>query len=99
MSDKVKAIVAHITIIGWLVAFVAQFVTGKTPLASFYLRQTLGIFAAGLVLNLIPIRRFSFLVSLLLLGLLIYSVLGAINNERREIPIIGKYLQGWFQFI
>lgn len=99
MSDKVKAIVAHITFIGWLISLIAQFVSGKTPLASFYLRQTLGIFLAGFVLNLIPFRNLSFLLSLVLLGLLIYSVLGAINNERREIPVIGKYFQKWFQIV
>lgn len=99
MSDKVKSIIAHITVIGWIIAFVMNLTTGKTPQANFYLRQTFGLFLIGIFINLLPIRSLSLLISLVVLGLLIYSLLGAINGERRELPVIGKYFQDWFKFI
>lgn len=99
MSDKLKAIIAHVTFIGFIVSLVMYFIGEKTPLTRFYLRQTLGIFLINLVLGLIINPMFSLLLALLTLGLLIYSVMGASKEEERVIPYIGPYFQQWFTFI
>ncbi len=99
MNDKIKAIIAHITFLGWLLALILNFVTRKTPLTSFYLRQTLGIFLAGMLVNMLPFRGLAVLLSLGLLALLIYSLIGAIKEEQRELPIVGRYFQEWFSFL
>lgn len=99
MSDKVKAIVAHITIIGFIVSLVMYFMGEKTPLNRFYLRQVLGIQLMGLILGLIVNVSLSLISTLVILGLLIYSVLGASKEEERLLPYVGEYFQKWFTFI
>lgn len=98
MSDQVKAIVAHITIIGWVIALIMNITQGKTSLTTFYLRQLLGLIAIGLVAGFFP-KLLGTIISIIILGLWIYSLLGAIKNERREVPWIGEYFQKWFDFI
>lgn len=98
MSDKIKAIIAHITIIGWVIALIINLTQGKTPLTVFYLRQVLGLIIISFIANLLP-DLISFVISLLVFGLLIYSLVGAIKNERWELPFIGEYFQKWFNFI
>lgn len=97
MSDKVKAIIAHITLIGWVIAIILN-LSQKTPLTSFYLRQMMGILLMGLLLNLLP-GTLGMILSILLIGLWIYSLLGAIAEEKRELPYIGTYFQQWFTFL
>ena len=98
MSDKVKAIVAHITLIGWLIALVVNATQGKTPLTTFYLRQMLGLIAIGLVSSFFP-QLIGTLISLLIIAAWVYSLIGAIKNEYRELPWVGEYFQKWFDFI
>ncbi len=98
MSDKVKAIVAHITIIGWLIALIVNITQGKTPLTTFYLRQLLGLIAIGFVAGFFP-QLIGAVISLLIIAALVYSVIGAVKEERRELPWVGAYFQKWFDFI
>lgn len=98
MSDKVKAIVAHITLIGWLIALVVNFTQGKTPLTTFYLRQLLGLIAIGLVAGFLP-TFIGTVISLIIIAAWVYSLIGAIKEERRELPWVGEYFQKWFDFI
>ena len=98
MSDKVKAIVAHITLIGWLIALILNITQGKTPLTTFYLRQLLGLIAIGLVASFLP-TFIGTVISLTVLAAWIYSVIGAVKEERRELPWVGEYFQKWFDFI
>ena len=54
MDGKTTAIIAHITLIGWIIAIIINS-NEKNEFASFYIRQLLGLFLAGLVLAWIPI--------------------------------------------
>ena len=47
ISGKAKAIIAHITLIGWIVALVLN-MQKRDSYASFYIRQYLGIMIWGL---------------------------------------------------
>lgn len=96
MDGKTKAIVAHITYIGWIIALVINS-SQKDEIASFYIRQLLGIYLFSIVISFIPvINLFGWLAALVFW---ILSLVGAINGEMKETPIVGKYFQDWFKGI
>lgn len=95
MDDKTKSIVAHITLIGWIVALVLNQGDNKTELASFYIRQMLGLILLSIAGSLIPILNLFMWVIVLVLWVL--SLIGAINNEKKLTPYVGEYFQDWFK--
>lgn len=95
MDDKVKAIVAHITLIGWIVALVLNQGENKTELASYYIRQMLGLMLASFVLGFIPI--INLIVWLVFLVFWIMSLIGSLNGEKKPTPYLGEYFQDWFK--
>lgn len=96
MDGKTKAIVAHITWIGWVIALVVNS-SEKDEIASFYIRQLLGLYLFSLVISFIPvINIIGWIVALVFW---IMSLVGAINGEQKELPVIGKYFQDWFKGI
>ncbi len=100
MDDKTKSIVAHITLIGWIIALI-QNQTDKGPNTSFYLRQNLGLFIlwavgffAGYLISII-----SLIIMLGVLILWILSLVGAISGEQKPVPVVGDMFQEWFKSI
>lgn len=93
MDGKAKAIIAHITLIGWIIAFLVN-MNEKDEFASYYIRQLLGLYLAAIVFNLIP--RIGWVVSVIIFAFWILSLIGAIQGEKKETPLIGKYFQEWF---
>lgn len=102
-EGKTRAIIAHITLIGWIIAVVMNNEPEKKDeFASFYIRQTLGIFVLGIASSFMSLLLFfiPFLGVLLWLGvlaILIMSLVWAANGEKRELPIIGEKFQEWFK--
>lgn len=96
MDGKTKAIVAHITWIGWIIALVVNS-SQKDEIASFYIRQLLGIYLFSLVVTFIPVINFIGWIAALVFWIL--SLIGAVNGEMKETPVIGKYFQDWFKGI
>ncbi|HKI88475.1 MAG TPA: hypothetical protein VKA38_05560 [Draconibacterium sp.] len=96
MDGKTKAIVAHITIIGWIIALVVNS-NEKDEIASYYIRQTLGIYLLGIVLSIIPVINIIGWIVVFIFWLL--SLIGAIQDEKKETPVVGKYFQDWFKSI
>ena len=94
MDGKTKAIVAHITIIGWIIALVVNS-NEKDEIASYYVRQTLGIYLLGIVLGIIPV--INLIAWIVVLVFWIMSLIGAIQGEMKETPLVGKYFQDWFK--
>jgi hypothetical protein len=93
-SGKTVAIIAHITLIGWIVAIIINS-SNKTDLGSYYIRQTLGIWLLALVLSWIPIVGcFAFLICVVLI---VMSVINAVNEKKVPTPIVGEYFQDWFK--
>ena len=92
MDAKTKAILAHFTIIGWIIALVANG-NQKDAFTSFYIRQTLGLMLLGLLTG---IRFLTYILGVILLILWIISLVGAIQGEERPVPVIGEYFQDWF---
>jgi uncharacterized membrane protein len=96
MDGKTKAIVAHITYIGWIIALVINS-SQKDEIASFYIRQLLGIYLFSIVISFVPV--INILGWIVALVFWILSLIGAVNGEIKETPVIGKYFQDWFKGI
>ena len=99
---KIISIVAYMTLIGWLVAYVLN--NPKTDQASFHLRQALGVnllFLASGICFIIPIIGWiaGFLGYLLGAILWILGLIYAIQEEQSEVPVLGKSFQEWFQAV
>ncbi|UKM66011.1 YtxH domain-containing protein [Flavobacteriaceae bacterium GSB9] len=94
LSDgKNVAIIAHITLIGWVIALVMNN-NDKTELGSFYIRQMLGLLILGLVFMFIPV--IGWILNLLILVLWIMSLIGALGGEKKPTPVLGEQFQNWF---
>ena len=99
MDDKTKSIVAHITLIGWLIALVMN-QTDKGPNTSFYLRQNLGLFIiaiAGSVLGMLTVNLIGTIISIAILILWVLSLVGALSGEQKLTPVLGDMFQSWFK--
>ena len=93
-SGKTVAIVAHLTIIGWIIALIMNS-SNKTEIGFFYIRQTLGIGLLGIVLGIIPIINFIAWIFPLILW--IVSLVGAINGNKKPVFLVDEYFQNWFK--
>jgi uncharacterized membrane protein len=93
MDGKTKAIVAHITLIGWIVALVMNS-QQKDEYASFYIRQMLGLIILNFIW-IIPIL--GWIIGIVVLVLWIMSIIGAASGELKPTPVVGKYFQEWFK--
>ncbi len=101
MDDKTKSIVAHITLIGWIIALVMN-QSDKGPNTSFYLRQNLGLFIlaiAGTIIGMLTLNIISTVISIAVLVLWVISLLGAISGEQKPTPVVGDMFQQWFKAI
>ena len=103
MDGKTTAIVSHITLIGWVIAFVTNN-DKKDPLASLYIRQMLGLMVcmigAGIIM-IIPILGW-------IAGIVLYfgaiigwiiSLIGALGGKMQPLPLLGEKFQEWFKSI
>lgn len=95
LSDgKNVAIIAHITIIGWIIALVMNS-GNKTELGSFYIRQMLGIVILAFVGSFIPFVNLIVWIGVLVLWVM--SLIGAFSGEKKLIPLLGEHFQNWFK--
>ncbi|TVR84398.1 MAG: hypothetical protein EA409_01070 [Saprospirales bacterium] len=95
MDGKTKAIVAHITLIGWIVALVLNQSDKRDEFASFYIRQMLGLIIASILLSFIPI--IGWILSIVIIVFWVMSLIGAAGGELKTTPWIGHYFQDWFK--
>ena len=97
LSDgKNVAIIAHITLIGWIIALVMNN-GNKSEIGSFYIRQMLGLMLCAIVLSFIPVV--GWILNLLMLVLWVVSLIGSFSGEKKLTPGIGQYFQDWFKGI
>lgn len=95
LSDgKNVGIIAHITIIGWVIALIMNG-NNRTEFGSFYIRQMLGLSLIGIVLGWIPI--FNFITALVLLVAWIMSLISALGGEMKPTFLLGTQFQEWFK--
>ena len=92
-ESKTVAIIAHITIIGWIVAVVMNS-NKKTEFASFYIRQTLVL---NLILSFGVGPFIGRIIGLLALVFLVLSLIYALGGNKARLPLVGEYFQSWFK--
>lgn len=101
-DGKTIGIIAYITLIGWIIAIVMNS-SKKNEYASFHIRQMLGLILLSIVISILTINinlgLFGTILSVLLLVLWVIGFVGAIQGERKLVPIIGKNFQEWFKGI
>lgn len=89
MSKKATGIVAYISLLGWLIAFLA----GDKEGARFHLNQALIVDVAMIIcsaLTRIPVAGIVFsIISLFLFVCWIIGLVHAIKEEEKQIPLIG----------
>lgn len=106
--DKTLGIVAYMTLIGWVVALVLnnEKKGAEKQFAAFHLRQMLGLMILGfctwivqIPLAFIPFIGWlaSFCLSLGLLALWIVCVIGAVNGEKKQIPVFSGMVDSLFK--
>lgn len=100
-EDKTVAIVAYITLIGFIVALIIHS-SKKTQLGSFHLRQMLGLvianFVAGAVM-IIPVLGWIAGFALFVCNFIMWvmGLIAAANGEMKPAPILGAKFQEWFK--
>ncbi len=103
MQDgKMMAIISYITVIGTIIAFIMN-QNKHNSFASFHIRQAIGIFLVGMVVNFISrFTDFGWLDAILSIGVLILWIMGlvgAIQGKEQRVPLLGDQFQEWFRNI
>ena len=103
-EDRTVAILAYITLIGFIIAIVLHS-NKKTALGAFHLRQVLGLFVTGvafglcaIILAFIPIIGWLAIALgwLSMLVMVIMGLIGAATGQRKPVPVLGEHYQKWF---
>lgn len=101
-EDKNIALIAYLTLIGLITAFIMN--KNKAEFPTYHIKQSLGLaltgFALGVV-GMIPILGWivSFLGFLGLLYLWVMGFTNAINNRQKPVPWLGKKYEEWLKNI
>ncbi|TDG34888.1 hypothetical protein EZJ43_16155 [Pedobacter changchengzhani] len=113
-NGKTAGIISYFTIIGWLIAYFAMHKDNRTELGSFQLRQTLlfniaaivigwGLgFVLGIAVMATGIYSLVYLLYIVQIGMFviwIVGLIGAINGEKKPMPLIGEMAQTTFSSI
>lgn len=101
-QDKKIAIISYLTIIGCIIAMIMNS-EKKYPFASFHNRQALGItllfFALGYPVGYFDSWAITMGFYLCFFILWIYGFIGALQYEKREVPLLGELFQKLFKGI
>ena len=98
-EGKTRAIIAHITLVGWIIAVVMNNNETKNDYASFYIRQMLGIIIVSIGLSTIGmfIPVIGAFMPLLAVALWVMSLISATQDKKEPLPVIGDMFQDWFK--
>ena len=102
-EGKNIAIIAYITIIGLIIAYVMNN-DKKDTFAAYHIKQSLGLAATGLALGIvgmIPIlgRIINILGIIVLLYMWVMGLMNAINGKESPVPFLGEKYEEWFKNI
>lgn len=102
-NGKTVAIVAYLWIIGWIIALVMHN-SNKSDLGAYHIRQTLGLLILWLavtilntILSFAGIGMIGYIFSLGLFVLWLLGFIGAIQGEKKAVPLVGEQFQQWFK--
>ena len=102
-EGKNIAIIAYITIIGLIIAYVMNN-DKKDAFATYHIKQSLGLAATGLALGIvgmIPILGWiiNILGIIVLLYMWVMGLMNAINGKESPVPFLGEKYKEWFKNI
>ncbi|RMA64514.1 DUF4870 domain-containing protein [Ulvibacter antarcticus] len=101
-DGKTVAIISYITLIGWIIALIMHN-GNKTEFGAFHLRQSLGIIVVAIALAIInSFIGIAILGWIIQIGILVFWILGfigAIQGEKKLVPLLGAQFQDWFKGI
>ncbi|WP_131539068.1 hypothetical protein [Pedobacter nototheniae] len=113
-NGKTAGIISYFWFIGWLIAYFAMHKDNKTELGSYQLRQTLLYnivvtvlgYGLGFILGILVVSTgilalvyIAYVVQIGLFIIWIIGLIGAINGEKKPIPLIGEKAQTMFPTI
>lgn len=90
------AVISYFTLIGWVVAMVI-YDKHQSSLASFHLRQSLGLIITGALLSFIPLVGWALNIGVCLAWG--YGLLCAIKGQQVKVPVLGDVYQQHLDFI
>ena len=99
-GGKQTAIIAYITLIGLIIAFVMNS-EKKNSFAAYHIRQSLGLMCTGFALafvNIIPILGWivSVFGAIFLIILWVIGLMNAVNEKEAPVPVFGNFYSKWF---
>jgi uncharacterized membrane protein len=92
MSGKTIAIIAYITIVGWVVALILNS-NERSSFAAFHIRQMLGII---IMFMLTPIPIIGWAISVFAVVCWVIGIVGAVSERETPVPFAGEHFQKWF---
>jgi uncharacterized membrane protein len=105
-NPKTAAVVAYITLIGWLIAYFVLYKYNKTKnsVATFHIRQSLLLHILAFILNILSLfalwrwipYAIVVVLAVLLFILWLIGAFAAINGEEKPVPLVGKWAQSMF---
>ena len=99
-NAKNTATIAYLTIIGTIVALIMNS-ENKNDFSSFHIRQALGLFLSFFLLGYFVgyanswTATFAFYIFYFILW--IFGFLGALQGQKKEIPVVGAFFQQLFK--
>jgi uncharacterized membrane protein len=100
-KSKNTAIVAYLTIIGAVIAIFMNQEENKSEFGSFHIRQALGLFLSFFLLGYFVGYANSWTVTsafyLFYFILWIYGFVGALQGQKRLLPLVGEFFQSLFK--
>ena len=101
-EGKTAAIVAYLTMVGALIA-ISMNSDPKNEFARFHTRQAFGLHLVFLGFAIFLSNWYNeyawYGLYVFYIVLWFYGFLGALNNKKQEVPVLGAYFQKWFTFI
>lgn len=103
LDPKTIGILAYLTPIGWLIAYVLNS-SNRSEYASFHIRQMLGLVIASMALRLLAkLAIFGgtvfFVGFIAIFAFWVIGFIGAIQGEERVVPVVGDSFQQWFKTV
>ena len=103
-EDKTVAIVAYLTLIGFIIAIILHG-QKKSALGAFHLRQMLGIIVTGFVGAIVAWLTVFIFIGIVLVPVFyilmfimwIMGLIAAANGEQKPTLLLGKQYQEWFK--
>ncbi|WP_411030887.1 hypothetical protein [Spongiimicrobium sp. 3-5] len=101
-EGKTTAIIAYMTMVGALIAITMN-LEPKNEFARFHTRQAFGLHLIFLAVALFLSQWYNtyawYGLYVFYIVLWFYGFIGALNNKKQSVPVLGDYFQKWFTFI